>query len=182
MKNAEPREADPSRRCSCQIRIEPARRQYADAEKRRLLDIFGEPERWAQTLRSMLWTHTQVVVPAFTGDVVRTCLRRALSISMSPRAKYFDGLEGGDVPLTFLYQRNNLLRGRGRQLQDGPDPVEQGERPIRLPVSAWKKMMDAYYPNTAWLCLRRDVFERLHQYKMERGIPTWEQTLESMLP
>ena len=43
-------------------------------------------------------------------------------------------------------------------------------------------MMDAYYPNTAWLCLRRDVFERLQQYKTARGIPTWEQTVESMLP
>ena len=43
-------------------------------------------------------------------------------------------------------------------------------------------MMDEHYPNTAWLCLRRDVFERLHQYKTDRGIPTWEQALESMLP
>ena len=43
-------------------------------------------------------------------------------------------------------------------------------------------MMDIYYPNTAWLCLRRDVFERLHQYKVENAIPTWEQTFESLLP
>jgi hypothetical protein len=41
--------------------------------------------------------------------------------------------------------------------------------------------MDAYYPNTAWLCLRRDVFDRLYRYKVHRGIPTWEQTLESVL-
>jgi hypothetical protein len=32
------------------------------------------------------------------------------------------------------------------------------------------------------LCLRRDVFERLYQYKVERGLLTWEQTLESVLP
>ena len=56
------------------------------------------------------------------------------------------------------------------------------EAAYRLPVSAWKNMMDTHYPNTAWLCLRRDVFERLHRYKVERGIPTWEQTLESILP
>jgi hypothetical protein len=43
-------------------------------------------------------------------------------------------------------------------------------------------MMDTYYPNTAWLSLRRDVFERLYQYKVRRGIPTWEQALESALP
>ena len=42
-------------------------------------------------------------------------------------------------------------------------------------------MMDTYYPGSAWICLRRDVFERLYDYKVRHGIPTWEQTLESML-
>jgi hypothetical protein len=43
-------------------------------------------------------------------------------------------------------------------------------------------MMDIYYPNTAWLCLRRDVFQRLYRYKIAHAIPTWEQALERMLP
>ena len=43
-------------------------------------------------------------------------------------------------------------------------------------------MIDIYYPNMAWLCLRRDVFDKLSQYKMDRGIPTWEEALESLLP
>jgi Family of unknown function (DUF6084) len=43
-------------------------------------------------------------------------------------------------------------------------------------------MMDSYYPNTAWLCLRRDVFDRLNQYKTQHGIPTWETLLESLVP
>jgi hypothetical protein len=43
-------------------------------------------------------------------------------------------------------------------------------------------MMDIYYPNSAWLCLRRDVFERLYQLKVQHGFPTWEQVLESILP
>ena len=42
-------------------------------------------------------------------------------------------------------------------------------------------MMDAYYPNSAWLCLRRDVFDQLSQYKVRHGIPTWEQTIEMIL-
>ena len=41
--------------------------------------------------------------------------------------------------------------------------------------------MDAYYPNSAWLCLHEDVFERLYQYKMQHGIPTWEEALERLL-
>ena len=55
------------------------------------------------------------------------------------------------------------------------------ETKFRLPLKVWKDMMDAYYPNSAWLCLRRDVFEELHRFKVERGIPTWEQAFESML-
>src|SRR6478752_1670536 len=51
----------------CQIRIEPARRRYDDAEKCRLSDLFGTPDRWGQTLRPMLWTHIGAVVPAMTG-------------------------------------------------------------------------------------------------------------------
>jgi hypothetical protein len=40
----------------CQVRIEPARRHYTAAEKERLLDLFGTPERWGQTLRPLLGT------------------------------------------------------------------------------------------------------------------------------
>jgi hypothetical protein len=41
--------------------------------------------------------------------------------------------------------------------------------------------MDLYYPNSAWLCLRKDVFDRLSEYKSRHGLPTWEQTLEALL-
>jgi hypothetical protein len=51
----------------------------------------------------------------------------------------------------------------------------------RMPVSVWKEMMDTYYPNIAWLALRRDVFDRLNEFKIRHGIATWEQTIERML-
>src|SRR5438874_1468042 len=54
----------------CQIQIEAPRRRYDADEKELLLDLFGEPERWGQTLRPMLWTNTGVTVPAFTGATV----------------------------------------------------------------------------------------------------------------
>ena len=55
------------------------------------------------------------------------------------------------------------------------------EAAFRLPVRVWKEMMELYYPNTAWLCLRKDVFDRLYEYKSRHGLPTWEQALESLL-
>ena len=55
------------------------------------------------------------------------------------------------------------------------------EARYRLPVSVWKEMMDLYYPNHAWLCLERDAFEQLYDYKRRRGLPTWEQTIEELV-
>ena len=52
----------------CQVRIEPARRRYVGPEKERLLDLFGTPERWGQTLRTLLWTHASLAVAPFTGS------------------------------------------------------------------------------------------------------------------
>ena len=47
-----------------QIQIETPRRNYSSTEQERLADLFGEPSRWGQTLRPMLWTHADVTVPA----------------------------------------------------------------------------------------------------------------------
>ena len=49
----------------CQIQIEAARRRYDATEQARLMDLFGEPERWGTTLKSMLWTLTTVTLPQF---------------------------------------------------------------------------------------------------------------------
>jgi hypothetical protein len=45
----------------------------------------------------------------------------------------------------------------------------------------WKNLMDIYYPNSAWLALHRDTFEKLQQYKTREGIPTWEEAIERAL-
>jgi hypothetical protein len=41
--------------------------------------------------------------------------------------------------------------------------------------------MDQHYPNSAWLSLRREVFDRLSTYKSRQGLPTWEDALERLL-
>jgi hypothetical protein len=179
--NADPEEPIQAIMLRCQIRIEPAGRPYSSAEKSRLLDLFGEPARWGQTLRSMLWTHSNVVVPPFRGatevDLPAQC---TFDLTVAS-AKFFDGIETGEAPLLLLFSGTVFYEAPDGTLQVAQIPWSK-EASYRLPICAWKNMMDAHYPNTAWLCLRRDVFERLQRYKVERGIPTWEQTLESMLP
>ncbi len=165
----------------CQIRIEPTRRNYRREEQQRLGDIFGQPERWAQTVHSLLWTHTNIVVPSFSGSTEVELPAPCTFDFNVASTKYFHALENGVVPLLLLFS-GTVFYSAG----DAPLQVDQiswsKEAAFDLPVGVWKQMMDEYYPNTAWLCLNREVFDRLHQYKIDRGLPTWEQTLESMLP
>jgi len=55
------------------------------------------------------------------------------------------------------------------------------EAKYRLPVSIWKDLMDSHYPNSAWLSLRKDTFEKLYQFKVREGIPTWEEVFDRLL-
>jgi len=178
--NADPLEAIHTVALRCQIQIEVARRRYALAEQDRLRDLFGEPERWSQTLRPLLWTHASVVVPQFTGSVTAV-LPVACTFDFNVAAtKYFDGLADGELPLSLMFSGTVFYGGENGALQVAPISWDKETR-FRLPVAVWKEMMDLHYPNSAWLCLRRDVFDRLHQYKVRRGIPTWEDALENLL-
>ncbi len=94
--------------------------------------------------------------------------------------KYFYALEEGEIPVTLLFSGTMFYDGEDGALQVAQIPWDK-EAAFRLPVSVWKEMMEQYYPNSAWLCLRKDVFDRLYQYKSREGIPTWEQALETPL-
>ena len=135
----------------------------------------------SQTQRPMLWTHARVTVPAFAESIV-VDLPVPCTFDFNVAAtKYFYALEEGEVPLCLLFSGTVFYEAEEEGLQVGQIPWDK-ETNFRLPVRVWKEMMDHYYPNSAWLCLRKDVFDRLYRYKMRRGLPTWEQALESLLP
>jgi len=163
-----------------QIQIETPKRRYSAAEQERLLDLFGEPQRWGQTLRPMLWTHADVTVRAFS-DSITVDLHVPCSFDFNLAAtKYFHGLSGGDIPLIFLFSGSCFYAGANGGLEVAPIPWSKETR-FRLPVSLWRETMASYYPNSAWLQIRQDVFDRLYQYKSQAGLATWEEALESLL-
>jgi hypothetical protein len=163
----------------CQIRIEPARRSYTPAEKERLRDLFGTPEHWGQTLRPWLWTHTVVVAPAFAGAAVVDLPVPCSSDFSRAATKYFDAL-AGDIPLCFLFSGTVFYEAADGGLQVAQIPWDR-EANFRLSAAAWQELMERYYANSAWLCLRKDVLDRLSRYKSRRGLATWEQALEALL-
>jgi hypothetical protein len=163
-----------------QVRIAAAQRHYDAAEQGRLLEVFGEPSRWGNTLRSLLWTHTVLQIPPFSGsaivDMPVTCTYDLEVVA----AKYFYALEDGEVPLEFLFSGTVFYAGEGGGLQVARISWEK-EAEFRLPVRVWKEMMEHYFPNSAWIRLRKVVFDQLYDYKIRMGFPTWEAAVEGLL-
>lgn len=180
--NANPSEAVHSALLRAQVQIEATRRRYTAEEQASLQDLFGEPERWSSTLRSMLWTHVTVALPQFQ-ERIAVDVPVGCSFDFNVAAtKYFYGLSQGDVPLTFLFSGTVFYEsGQERSLLVAPVPWDKEAR-FRLPVDVWHTLMEHYYPNGAWLRLRRDTFDRLAAFKRRYGIPTWEEAIERILP
>jgi hypothetical protein len=164
----------------CQVQIEPSKRRYLPQEQEKLLDLFGEPERWSRTVRPLLWMNTTVAVPGFTDNLlVNLELPCTFDFNVAT-TKYFHALNAGEIPVCVMFSGTVFYRGADDALQVAQVPWDR-EANFRLPVSVWKEMMDQYCPDTAWLCLRRDAFEQLYQYKMRHGLPTWEQAISRAL-
>ncbi len=162
-----------------QIQIEPVRRRYAVTEQEHLKELFGEPERWSQTLRPLVWDNVSLNVPGFSGSsVVDIPVACTFDFNVAV-TKYIYSLENGEIPTTMLFS-GTVFHAGPMGLQVAQIPWDR-EASYRLPVSVWKQMMDSFYGNAAWLCLRRDVFEQLYEFKSRHGLHSWEQVLERLL-
>src|SRR5829696_3923157 len=163
-----------------QIRIAATQRRYDQTEQKKLRERFGEPHQWKDTLRSLLWTNTNAIVTSFSGgrdfEMPVTCTYDFDVVG----TKYFAALEDGEIPLEFLFSGTVFYRKDGGALQVGQISWEK-EAKFRLPVRLWREMMDQYFPNSAWVRLRKDAFDQLYDYKVRKGLPTWEATVEALL-
>jgi hypothetical protein len=163
-----------------QVRIAARQRHYEETEQDRLRELFGDPSGWGGTLRSLLWTHNVLQIPRFSGstvvDLPVTCTYDLEVVA----TKYFYALEGGEVPLEFLFSGTVFYAAEGGLLQTARISWEK-EAEFSMPVRLWKEMMDHYFPNSAYVRLRKDAFDELYDYKVRNGLPTWEAAVESLL-
>jgi len=163
-----------------QLMIEPARRAYDEGTRARLEGLFGPPERWSVTTRSLVWAQLDVVVPAFTGVTI-VPVPVACNYHMEvAAAKYLHALPDGEAPLALHF--NGMVYY----------PNEQGglhmtlipwSRSIdfRMPVSVWQETIERYYPNTAWVGLRGQTLEGLERERVGRGVPTYDACVQALL-
>jgi hypothetical protein len=163
-----------------ELRIAATRRRYKEGERDRLVELFGQPEEWGRNLKTLHWTSLTMHVPPFTGrteiELPITCTYD-LEVSAS---RYFDALEDGEVPLEFLFSGTVFYAGADGRLQVGRIGWDK-DASYRMPVSAWREMIDRYFPDSAWMRLRRDSFDRLAAYRTRNTLVSWEQAIDRLL-
>jgi hypothetical protein len=163
----------------CQIRIEPMRRRYTDAEADRLNDLFGEKQRWSDTLKPLQFSLLSAMVPSFTGSVqVDLPVPFTYDLEIAS-ARYFSALDSGEIPLLMLFSGSIFGTVDGRlQVQQVP---WSKEATFGLPVKVWRDSVDAHFPNSAWIRMSRETLDELIRFKNRKALPTWDATLAALL-
>jgi hypothetical protein len=165
---------------SIQLMIEPARRSYDAATRERLVELFGAPERWAVTTRSLVWSKLDVLVPAFTGTTtVAVPITCHYDLELAA-AKYLHSLPDGEAPLALHFNGMIYYPREDGGLQMVLIPWSKSID-FRMPVSVWHQTIEHYYPGTAWVAVRVDTLEALQQEKFARGLATLDACVTALL-
>ena len=163
----------------CQIRIEPHRRRYSAPEAERLHDLFGDPSRWADTVKPIQLATVTAMVPSFTAvteiDLPVPCTYDLEVAS----ARYLQGLDDGTIPMLLLFSGTVFVA------TEGGFSVElvpwSAEATYRMPVAVWRDLVDAHFPGSAWLRCSRETLDELSRFKAKHALPTWDSTLTALL-
>jgi hypothetical protein len=163
----------------CQVRIDPLRRGYTDAEADGLVDLFGPRERWGTTQHTFLWQHSTTMVPGFSGVAyVDLPLECTYDVEVAA-AKYFHALRDGVIPLQFLFSGTLFTRGdRGFAVTQIPWDREDS---YRLPVTVWRELIALHYPNAGWLRLSHDTVAALTAYRSAHGLLSCDDAVTALL-
>ncbi|OJF11104.1 DUF6084 family protein [Couchioplanes caeruleus] len=163
----------------CQVRIEPQRRRYDPAEQDALRGLFGERERWADTVKPFQWMQCNTTVRGFTGrtetDLPLPCTYDLEVIG----TRYLHALDAGDIPLTFLF--SGTVFTRGGTVFDVQQIPWACEARHALPVAVWRRMIASYFPNAGWLRLGSDMLAELAGYRSRHGLVSWDETIQRLL-
>lgn len=160
--------------------IEPGRRRYGDADRERLVELFGEPERWASTTGSLRWAQAGVLVPSFTGETTFEVELPCTYDHELAATKYLGGLVEGVAPLQLHFNGTVFYSGPDERLQIVPLPWDLSVR-HGIPVEVWREMMARHYPEGDWVRVARGTRERLRLRKAEMGSATFDALIADML-
>jgi hypothetical protein len=162
------------------ITIEPSKRAYDPATRERLLELFGEPERWASTTTSFRWAQADALVPAFEGSTEFELVVPCTYDLELASAKYFHGLSDGGVPLRFHFNGTVFYESGDGRMQIVQVPWDRSPR-FAMRVEVWRRTIDAAYPFRGWIPAHTETISRLERLKSARGLATFDALLDHLI-
>jgi hypothetical protein len=150
------------------IHLEASSRPHDKETRESLQDVFGEPERWNDTARSVIWAKRDVLAPSFTGS---TSFELELPCSTDlelATMRYLDAVPDGEVPLAFHFSGSIFYRGRHDRMQLTMVPWHTTAQ-FRLPIETWRK---AVGDRGGLVRVTDETFEALKRYRTDRGLPS----------
>jgi hypothetical protein len=163
----------------CQVRIEPQRRRYEEADESGLRALFGDRDRWVDTLKPFLWMQCSAMVQGFTGITeVDLALPCTYDFDVTG-SRYLHAVGAGTIPLALLFSGTVFTKGaNGFGVEQVPWDCEAS---YQLPVEVWQQMIASYFPNTGWIRLEHEVLADLADFKSRHGLTSWEETVQTLL-
>jgi hypothetical protein len=162
-----------------QVRIEPFRRSYTDEESAGLADLFGPRERWRDTQRSFLWMHCATMIQGFSGGTEVDLPMPVTYDFEVTGSKYLHALRGGTVPLIFLFSGTVFSKGQtGFSIQQIPWDREDK---FDMPISVWRDLVTAHFPNSGWVRLSSETLDALATYKSGHGLLGFDDAVTALL-
>ncbi len=161
---------------TAQIQLEAAERPHDAATKARLLDVFGEPERWGDTARGVLWARPELLVPSFTGSTqfeLQVVCSTDLELATT---RYLEAVPDGDAPLAFHFSGSVIYEEGGDRIQVSRVPWHVTAQ-FRLPLETWRKACG----DGGLVRVGGDTFLELRRYASERGLHTEDAAIEDLL-
>jgi hypothetical protein len=163
----------------CQVQIEPRARRHTPEEQEGLREIFGAPDQWSRTLRPLIWAHVSTVVPAFTDSTAIDLTVPCTYDFQVAAAKYLHVIRDGVIPLRFLFSGSAFLLEAERFRIE---PVSwDADATFSMPATVWQAAIDRFFPDAAWLFVRRTTLDALHTFRTSRGLASWDEVLEQLL-
>ena len=142
-------------------------------------DLFGDTDRWADTLKPMQFLTLSTMVPGFTGSTTQALPIPCTYDLEIASTKYFSSLEDGVIPLLLLFSGSVFSTVDGRlSVQQVPWSKEAS---FPLPVKVWRQTVDLHFPNSAWFRVQQETMESLQRFKSRNALPTWDSAVNALL-
>lgn len=163
----------------CQVRIEPQRRGYDLDDERGIRALFGDRERWSQTLKPFQWMQCSTTVQGFAGSTEADLALPCTYDFDVTGSRYLHALTAGTVPVSLMFSGTVFTRGEhGFGVQQVP---WDSEARYELPVQVWRDLIASFFPNRGWIRLDHDVLASLSDYRARHGLVSWEETVTRLL-